>query len=78
LSRDEALSMLHELKTWPLLDGYRGRPKADVPALIEAIVAFSRMAAQWGERLVEAEINPLFVLPRGQGVLAADGVAVLA
>ena len=78
LSRDEALSMLHELKTWPLLDGYRGRPKADVPALIEAIVAFSQMAAQWGERLVEAEINPLFVLPRGQGVLAADGVAVLA
>ncbi|MEY4443584.1 MAG: hypothetical protein RL442_2584, partial [Pseudomonadota bacterium] len=78
LSRDEALSMLHELKTWPLLDGYRGRPQADVPALIEAIVAFSRMAAQWGERLVEAEINPLFVLPRGQGVLAADGVAVLA
>jgi succinyl-CoA synthetase beta subunit len=35
------------------------------------------MAAQLGERLAEAEINPLFVLPRGQGVRAADGVAVL-
>ena len=78
LSRDDALSMLHELKTWPLLDGYRGRPKADVSALIDAIVAFSTLAAQWGERLVEAEINPLFVLPQGQGVLAADGVVVLA
>lgn len=78
LSRDEALSMARELRTWPLLDGFRGRPKADVDALVDAIVAFSQMAAQLGDRLVEAEINPLFVLPQGQGVRAADGVAVLA
>jgi acyl-CoA synthetase (NDP forming) len=78
LSRDEALSMAHELKTWPLLDGYRGRPKADVEALVEAIVAFSRMATQLGDRLVEAEINPILVRPQGRGVRAADGVVVLA
>jgi acyl-CoA synthetase (NDP forming) len=78
LSRDEALSLARELKTWPLLDGFRGRPKADVEALVSAIVAFSQMAAQMGERLVEAEINPIFVLPAGQGVRAADGVVVLA
>ncbi len=78
LSGAEALSMAQELKTWPLLDGFRGRPKADVDALVDAIVAFSRMAAQLGERLVEAEINPVFVLPQGQGVRAADGVVVLA
>ena len=78
LSRDDALELMHELKTWPLLDGFRGRPDADVEALVTAVVAFSRMAAQLGDRLVEAEINPLFVLPRGQGVRAADGVVVLA
>jgi len=78
LSRAEALAMAQELKTWPLLDGFRGRPKADVAALVDAIVAFSNMAAQLGERLLEAEINPMFVLPQGQGVRAADGVAVLA
>lgn len=77
LGRAEALSMVRELKTWPLLDGYRGRPKADVEALVDAIVAFSRMAAALGSRLVEAEINPIFVLPAGQGVRAADGVAVI-
>jgi acyl-CoA synthetase (NDP forming) len=77
LSRDEALSMARELRTWPLLDGFRGRPKADVDALVDAIVAFSRMAAQLGDRLLEAEINPVFVLPQGQGVRAADGVVVL-
>ncbi|WP_420997710.1 acetate--CoA ligase family protein [Cupriavidus sp. 30B13] len=78
LSQEEAAGMARELKTWPLLDGYRGRPKADVQALADAIVAFSRMAAALGERLVEAEINPVFVLPAGQGVRAADGVALIA
>jgi acyl-CoA synthetase (NDP forming) len=75
LSRDEALELARSLKTWPLLDGFRGQPKADVQALVDAIVAFSVMAAQMGERLIEAEINPLFVL--AQGVRAADGVVVL-
>lgn len=78
LSRQVAHEMVRELKTWPLLDGYRGRPKADVEALVSAIVAFSQMTAQLGERLIEAEINPVFVLAEGQGVKAADGVVVLA
>ena len=77
LTREDALAMARELKTWPLLDGYRGRAKADVEALAAAIVGFSQMAAQLGERLIMAEINPLFVLPQGVGVRAADGVAVL-
>ncbi|NSX16277.1 acetate--CoA ligase family protein [Cupriavidus taiwanensis] len=78
LTREAALAMIGRLKTAPLLQGYRGRPKADVDALADTIVAFSRMVATLGDRLVEAEINPVFVLPAGQGVVAADGVAVLA
>jgi len=78
LSPADALAMAKELKTWPLLDGFRGRPKADVAALVDAIVAFSHMAAQLGDRLVEAEINPVFVRAVGEGVSAADGVVVLA
>ncbi|MGA7813888.1 acetate--CoA ligase family protein [Caballeronia sp.] len=78
LSRDDALAMLQSLKTWSLLDGYRGRPRADVDAAVSAIVAFSRMAWQLGTRIVEAEINPVFVLHEGHGVLAVDGVAVIA
>jgi hypothetical protein len=77
LSRDEALAMARSLKGWPLLDGWRGRPKADVEALVSAICGFSKMAGQLGPRLAEAEINPLFVLPQGSGAKAADGVAVL-
>lgn len=73
----EARAMARDLVTWPLLDGFRGRPACDVEALAEAVVAFSRMVAQLGERLAEAEINPIFVLPAGQGVKAADGLVVL-
>ncbi|MDQ8731268.1 acetate--CoA ligase family protein [Bradyrhizobium daqingense] len=77
LTLTEAGAMARELVTWPLLDGFRGRPRCDVEALAAAIVAFSRMVAQLGERLSEAEINPVFVLPAGQGVKAADGLVVL-
>jgi acyl-CoA synthetase (NDP forming) len=77
LTREDALALVRSLRGWPLLDGWRGRPKADVDALASAIVAFARMVGTLGERLVAAEINPLFVLPAGRGVLAADGVAVL-
>lgn len=77
LGMAEARAMARDLVTWPLLEGFRGRPKCDVEALAEAIVAFSRMVAQLGDRLIEAEINPVFVLPAGQGVKAADGLVVL-
>jgi hypothetical protein len=78
MTRDHAVSALRELRSWPLLDGYRGRPKLDVEALAAAIVDFSVMVAQLGDRLIEAEINPIFVLPQESGVKAADAVAVLA
>ena len=59
-----------------LLDGFRGRPRGDVDALVEPSSASPAWPAL-GERLVEAEINPVFVLPEGQGVRAADGLVVL-
>jgi len=77
LSLADARAMARDLVTWPLLDGFRGRLKCDVEALAAAIVDFSRMVAQLGDRLTEAEINPVFVLPAGEGVKAADGLVVL-
>jgi acetate---CoA ligase (ADP-forming) len=73
----DADDMINELQSAPLLRGFRGRPLSDVGALASAILAFSDMISTLGERLIEAEINPLFVLPRGRGVCAADGLVVL-
>lgn len=77
LRPDQVLDALRGLTSWPLLEGYRGRPKADVAAVIDAVLAFGEMARSLGNRLVEAEINPLFVRAEGQGAIAADGVAIL-
>lgn len=77
LKAGQVRAALQRLKTWPLLNGYRGREPADVPALIEAVLAFAHMAQALRAQLIEAEINPLFVKPLGQGVCAADGIAIL-
>ena len=77
ITRGDAEAMIGELKTAPLLTGYRGAPKCDVAALTDAILAFAGMAEALGDRLIEAEINPLFVLVEGAGVRAADGLVVL-
>ena len=75
-TEQEALDMLKALKTWPLLDGYRGKAKCDVSSLTNAIVQFSGMVAALEDRLLECEINPIFVFEDGRGVKAADGIAV--
>jgi acyl-CoA synthetase (NDP forming) len=77
LGRLDAEAMIDELKSSQLLKGFRGRPRGDLEALVSAILAFSDMIVDLGDRLIEAEINPLFVLPEGRGVRAADGLVVL-
>jgi len=78
ISEDDALAMIRSLRGFPLLDGARGRPKADIVALARAVAALSRFGAATGPRLLSAEINPLMVLPDGEGALAADAVIELA
>lgn len=73
----DARSMVDELRMARVLKGYRGGTVYDVEALVRAIMALARMGESLGERMSEAEINPLFVLPEGQGVAAADGLAVI-
>jgi acyl-CoA synthetase (NDP forming) len=77
IARRDAEAMIGELKLAPLLAGYRGTTPRDTTALVEAILSFAQMGEACGDRLLEAEINPLFVLSAGQGVRAADGLVVL-
>jgi len=77
IDREDAQEMVDDLKSAALLKGFRGRPRGDATALAAAIFAFADMITGLGGRLVEAEINPLFVLPEGEGVRAADGMVVL-
>lgn len=73
---DQARDMLAELRGRALLDGVRGRPPADVDALVEVILRVQRMALELGDRLAELDVNPLMVLEQGQGAVALDALAV--
>ncbi|MER8042129.1 acetate--CoA ligase family protein [Streptomyces sp. NPDC094032] len=72
----EARDMLDELRGRALLDGVRGAPPADVDALVEVVLRVQRMALELDGDLSELDINPLMVLPRGQGAVALDALAV--
>ena len=69
-----AESMLKRLKCWPLLDGYRGKPRVAVDEAIKVIELVARLAAQC-EWIEELDINPILVGPRG--AVALDGRVVV-
>lgn len=75
---DEAMArdMLGELKAFPLLTGYRGRPLGDVEAACRAIAGFSRAVLALQEQADEVEVNPLLVKEQGQGVRALDALVL--
>ncbi|UUU22962.1 acetate--CoA ligase family protein [Streptomyces sp. DSM 40750] len=73
---DQARAMLSELRGRALLEGVRGAPPADVDALAEVVLRVQRMALELGDDIAELDINPLMVLPRGQGAVALDALAV--
>jgi acyl-CoA synthetase (NDP forming) len=72
-----AHEMITEVRALLPLAGARGQPRADLPALAQAIVALSALA-QSDPSVLEAEINPLIVRPEGQGVVAVDALMTLA
>ncbi|HTP96146.1 MAG TPA: acetate--CoA ligase family protein, partial [Burkholderiales bacterium] len=74
---DTAREMVREIRAAALFDGYRGKPALDVEALADALMRVSLLIADHAGAIREIDINPLFVRPVGQGVLAADALIVL-
>lgn len=69
-----AEAMLRALKGFPLLDGYRGAPRADVAAAARAIAALGDAVLAGPDSLREVELNPLLVMPEGAGAIAVDAL----
>ena len=72
VSLAEARAMLDELRGRALLDGARGRPRADIESLAAAVVRMSELAAALPPGVASIELNPVRVLPTGEGVLMLD------
>jgi len=69
-----ARMMLESLKTWPLIQGYRGKPGANLERLLEVLIRLSYLVADFPE-IAELDINPLLVTPRD--VVALDARVIL-
>jgi acyl-CoA synthetase (NDP forming) len=70
VNRDDVRSMVSSLKTYPLLDGYRGRPRADVAALEEVLLRVGAMVEAHPD-MAELDLNPVIVHARGAVVVDA-------
>jgi acetyltransferase len=68
--------MIKEIKGFKVLDGARGRDKMDVGAIADVLVKVSRLATDHRDHIAELDINPLLVLPEGQGVFVADALVI--
>jgi len=77
LSLGEAQEMIERTKASQLLHGFRGSPRADLEALTETIIRVGRLAVDWADRIEALDINPLLIMPEGQGVVAVDALLVL-
>ncbi|MCL4465354.1 MAG: acetate--CoA ligase family protein [Chloroflexi bacterium] len=77
LEVSEAAQLLQKLRGYQLLTGARGTTKRDLASLYEALAAVSRMAAALEGVAAEIDVNPLLVLPEGQGVKAVDALITL-
>ena len=76
LTLDDARRMVDSLAGCRLLDGVRGAPACDVDALCDAIVRLAWLALDFSADIAELDINPVIVLPRGQGLKIADALIV--
>lgn len=78
LSHSEALEMIENTKGIKLLHGFRGTAAADINSLANALVCLSQLAVDLGDKISALDINPLMVLPEGQGVCAVDTLIEIA
>jgi acyl-CoA synthetase (NDP forming) len=75
--RDAIEAAVRSLRSAPLLEGYRGKPPADISATVDAILAIQQYAISHANSLIELDVNPLLIGAQGEGVFAADALIVL-
>lgn len=77
LTPGDAEAMLRSLRGARILEGARRRPPADRQALVELMLALSRLGLDAGGAIAELDLNPVMVLPDGRGAVAVDALVVL-
>ena len=60
----DAREQIHEIKGFPILDGYRGKPKADIDAIVKTLLTISELVTKY-EEINEMDLNPVFIYEKG-------------
>ena len=71
VDRHTVISMIKQIKSYPLLLGVRGEAKKDIDSVVETVIRLAAILQQC-QRIADIEINPLMVYEQGQGVKAVD------
>jgi acyl-CoA synthetase (NDP forming) len=76
INHREARAMIEGLRLFPILDGARGQPRADLDAAVDALVRLSNFAVEHQEVVAEVDLNPVRVMPNGRGLWVLDALMV--
>jgi acetyltransferase len=76
LGRNNARRMIRGVKGYPMLNGFRGRPIADIETIEKLLVSLSQMVIDH-PLIKELDINPLLVHEKGKGATVADVVMTI-
>ncbi|MEL4305599.1 acetate--CoA ligase alpha subunit [Methanococcoides sp. LMO-2] len=71
IGKDVCRKMISSIKTYPLLTGVRGENPSDLGSITDTLCRISQLVMDFPE-ILEFEINPLMVMPEGQGCVAMD------
>ncbi|PKN87324.1 MAG: acyl-CoA synthetase [Chloroflexi bacterium HGW-Chloroflexi-8] len=76
ISKNDAMDIVFSTKAGTLLRGFRGAKESDIESVVDILMRLSQLSCDFPE-ISEIEINPLLVLPKGEGSIALDGRVIL-
>ncbi len=74
ISEQDAREMILETKGSVLMKGYRGNEKMDIGAVVSTLQKVGKLLEDFGDRILELDINPLIVYPEGKGGVVVDAL----
>jgi len=72
ITKYDAEEMVREIKGYKVLEGFRGKPRADLGAIIDILLKVSKLATEMEGSVSELDLNPVIVLPEGKGAKVVD------
>jgi hypothetical protein len=72
----QAHALIARTRSGQLVQGFRGRPAADVEAFAALLARLSQLGAAYADLLEAVDLNPVAVLPPGRGALVLDALVI--